>query len=257
MLSSFCLGLLLSAFTLGSISAQEIRPPQAVIEGPGSPILGPEVNSTQARPILLEGVVAEIFGNRFILEAGSERVLVEPLESQATLSVGQGDRVRVEGHRGGSVLRAGKVSREGVDVLTMPANPHSGSALPAPQGERPGILTVLQNLGLAPIGTPVRKKHHTEILARMMDGRTVYVSFDRSDRLWEIEDANYSKEGMVARGLVQADYNRLANEAGFTPTGGFEQKPRHVELEVTNRQGERLVLHIDHAGVIYKQVWLW
>jgi hypothetical protein len=52
-------------------------------------------------------------------------------------------------------------------------------------------------------GAPVRKKHHTEILARMPDGRTVYVSLDRSDRLWEIEDAEHDRKRAVPRGLVE------------------------------------------------------
>jgi hypothetical protein len=89
----------------------------------------------------------------------------------------------------------------------------------------------------------------------MADGRSVYVSFDRSGRLWEIEDAVHDRDAAVPRNPARADYDRLAREAGFAPTGGFEEKRRHVEVDVLNRSGERLVLHIDRAGTIYKQVW--
>jgi hypothetical protein len=208
---------------------------------------------------VVEGAVAEIFANRFILESAGERLLVEPYDLRMAFTAGRGDTVRVEGRRAGSLITAARVLRGSESVLvasTRAPDAPAGSSSTRPPEQR-GILIALQELGLAPIGAPLRKKQHTEILARMPDGRTVYVSFDRSDRLWEIEDAGHDKKSAVPRGLSRQDYERLAREAGFTPTGEFEQKREHVELEATNRRGERLELHIDRAGTIYKQTWLW
>lgn len=253
-------GLLLSLLVVGSTAAQDARPlppslPQA--ESPAAAARGAAGISPVEMTSMLEGTVAEVFGNRFILEADGERILVEPADSQAALSAARGDKVRIEGQRAGTVFRAGRVMRGGDNLLAMSKGEPQTAAAPAVSPERSGLSAVLQRLDLVPIGAPVRKKHHTEILARTKDGRTVYVSFDRSDRLWEIEDANHDKEAAVARGLARPDFVRLASEAGFTPTGVFEQRPRHVELEATNRRGERLTLHMDLAGIIYKQVWLW
>jgi hypothetical protein len=185
---------------------------------------------------------------------------VEPFRDQLTLSASVGDNVRVEGQRTGALVRAERVLRGTEPMLSAAAGAAPAALFPAatsPTFVPPGITAILQDLGLTPIGAPVRKKQHTEVLARLPDGRTVYVSLDRSNRLWEIEDAEHEKNSAVPRGLARDDYARLAREAGFSPTGGFEQKRNHAELEVTNRRGERLELHMDLAGTIYKQIWLW
>jgi hypothetical protein len=262
-------GLLLSLLVMGPAGAEEAAPPPAPLppaanesQAPANTLL-PPANTGRDGPVILEGKVVEVFGNRFILDAAGERTLVEPSGDQSVLSARVGDDVRVEGHRIGALIRAERVFRGTEPMLAPGRGPAptalSPSATPpvAVPPERTGITAILQDLGITPIGAPVRKKHHTEILARMPDGRTVYVSLDRSDRLWEIEDAEHDKKSAVPRGLRRDDYARLAREAGFTPTGGFEQKRNHVELEVTNRRGERLELHMDLAGTIYKQIWLW
>jgi hypothetical protein len=265
----FGFGLLLTLLVMGRAGAEEAMPrptplPPAANESQTStnaPL--PPANTRQDGPIILEGKVVEVFGNRFILDAAGERTLVEPSGDQPVLSASVGNDVRVEGQRIGALIRAERIFR-GTELMLAPLPGAASTALSptatppaAVPPERTGIPAILRDLSLTPIGAPVRKKHHTEILARMPDGRTVYVSLDRSDRLWEIEDAEHDKKSAVARGLTRDDYTRLAREAGFKPTGGFEQKRNHVELEATNRRGERLELHIDLAGTIYKQIWLW
>jgi hypothetical protein len=262
-------GLLLTLLVMERAGAEEAMPrptplPPAANESQTStnaPL--PPANTRQDGPIILVGKVVEVFGNRFILDVAGERTLVEPSGDQPVLSASVGNDVRVEGQRIGALIRAERIFR-GTELMLAPLPGAASTALSptatppaAVPPERTGIPAILRDLSLTPIGAPVRKKHHTEILARMPDGRTVYVSLDRSDRLWEIEDAEHDKKSAVARGLTRDDYTRLAREAGFKPTGGFEQKRNHVELEATNRRGERLELHIDLAGTIYKQIWLW
>lgn len=246
-------GLLLSQLVIGAASAEEAMPRPAPLAPANAPL--PPANTVRDGPVVLEGKVVELFGNRFILDAAGERTLVEPFGSQRLLSANVGDNVRIEGQRTGALLTAERVFRGSEPVLA----PGPGTTAPpvTVPTEQTGIAAILQDLGVTPIGAPVRKKYHTEILARMPDGRTVYVSLDRSDRLWEIEDAEHEKKSAVPRGLTRDDYARLAREAGFTPTGGFEQKRNHIELEVTNRRSERLELHMDLAGTIYRQIWLW
>ncbi len=65
---------------------------------------------------------------------------------------------------------------------------------------------------------------------------------------------------MIATGWCRATSPRRITRGwrgrlAFTPTGEIEERRRHVELEARNRAGETLTLHIDRAGVIYKQVW--
>jgi hypothetical protein len=120
-----------------------------------------------------------------------------------------------------------------------------------------GIHATLAAMQLTPIGQPIRKKHHTEIMARMTDGRTVYVSFDRLGRIDEIEDAAHDKRTVVAvRALSRDDYHDIARQAGFEPLEEMEMKKHHAELLTRNRAGEFVELHIDRAGYIYKQAWV-
>jgi hypothetical protein len=204
--------------------------------------------AVDAKRQTFKGRVAEIFANRFILATDPERLLVEPADPAMRVDAAAGDTVSVEGERFGAVVKATRVER-----LQAAATPPP--ALPAEPGAD-GVLAVVRTLGLTPVDAPVTKKHHIEVLARMADGRSVYVSFDRAGRLWEIEDAAYDRDAATPRNLARADYDRLARAAGFMPTGGSDERRRHVELEATNRAGERLALHIDRAGYIYKQVWL-
>jgi hypothetical protein len=260
--------LLLSLLVLGRAGAEDVMPrpapPSSAANERQTPANAPALPAdTRRGPVVLEGKVVEVFGNRFIFDAAGDRILVEPAGGEPGLSAMAGDNVRVEGQRIGALIKAERVFRGTESVLAPDAGTMRTAASPAgtlpvaAPPERTGITGILQDLGITPIGAPVRKKQHTEILARLPDGRMVYVSLDRSDRLWEIEDAEHEKSNAVPRGLTRDDYVRLAREAGFSPTGVFEQKRKHVELEVTNRRGERLELHMDLAGTIYKQIWLW
>lgn len=213
-------------------------------------LASPALAQAPAEPAVT-GRVVEVFANRLILELGNERVLAEPADAAAVLTVRPGDAVRVEGERHGPILRWRKV------MLDAPSAPF-------PQGQRLGsasgnsdadLLQAIERLGLKAIDPPLRKRHHIEVLAQTAEGRKLYVSFDRDGRLWEIEDATYDRDSATPRNLAAADYERLAREAGFSPVGSGEERRRHVELEVRNRAGEPLTLHIDKAGVIYKQVW--
>ncbi len=199
----------------------------------------------------LTGRVTEVFGNRLVIDLGGERVLAEPADPAASLEARPGDLVRVEGERRGPLVSWRTVS------VTAQGAPAADAARPARASGNSDadLLRTVERLGLKAIDPPLRKRHHIEVLAQTPEGRKLYVSFDRDGRLWEIEDAAYDRDRVVPRNLSTSDYARLAREAGFTPTGEIEERRRHVELEARNRAGETLTLHIDRAGVIYKQVW--
>ncbi len=199
----------------------------------------------------LDGRVAEIFGNRMVVDLGEERVLAEPADPTAVLSVRPGDLVRIEGEKRGPLVSWRSVA---VTAAGAPGTGAGRSAGPGGSSDS-DLVRTLERLGLRAIDPPLRKRHHIEVLAQTPEGRKLYVSFDREGRLWEIEDAAYDRERVIPRNLSTADYLRLAREAGFAPLGDTEERRRHVEVEVRNRAGERLTLHIDRAGFIYKQVW--
>jgi hypothetical protein len=244
-----CGGALPGAWRVAAQSASPVETPAAVQE-----------------IVSLEGSVRETFLNRFILDAGGSRLLVEPSGRAGVFSLTTDEKVTVTGRRMGTLMQAARIVRANGEVIydsssAPPAALESPQATSPPEAVRPqvtgrSIPDVLAGLGLQPLGEAVRKRHHIEILARMSDGRSVYVSFDLSGRLWEIEDADYDRDRVMQQTqLSQSELFRHATAAGFSPVAVAERKKHHAVVTARNRSGEVVELHIDFAGYIYKQVW--
>lgn len=230
---------------------------------PSSPPASPtHAGSAGVADTTIEGRIAEVFGGRFILETDRGRILVDPIGMGRALAAAPGDRVSATGISAEeNTMLARRIVRPDGSILYEHTGPEAAgqpTAAPLPKVDwRTDIPAALAALELTPIGQPVRKKHHTEIMARMADGRTVFVSFDRLGRVRELEDAAHDKAAAIAtRALTREDYDDIARRAGFQPFNGIETKRHHVELLTRNRTGELIELHIDRAGYIYKQVWL-
>jgi YD repeat-containing protein len=117
-------------------------------------------------------------------------------------------------------------------------------------------MEALRSLGLTPVTALSREREHLEIEATTADGRRLWVSFDLSGRLWEIEDANHDKDNVVEWRDLDADtVRRFVTDAGFGFGRVLEEKPRHVVVRATTRQGANVILHLDRNGYIYKQIW--
>lgn len=139
-------------------------------------------------------------------------------------------------------------------VLGPPRDP---AEVQTTQGWASQPLDALRRLGLTPLGEIERKREHLEVEARAQDGRRLWVSFDLSGRLWEIEDANHSKDHVAEWRPIPAErLQQIVQQAGFSYQGLLEEKKRHVVVRARGRDGANLALHIDRNGYIYKQVWL-
>ncbi|MCK1641714.1 hypothetical protein IVA95_30260 [Bradyrhizobium sp. 157] len=255
-----------------------------------------QVAIDQIRPegISIKGTVADIFGDKFVLEDKSGRILVQtgPAGPQAA-PVKSGETVTVIGVPGDRTFDARKIVREngevafdapmppprtppGQGVDPGPRRPIAGSAPPPPGApprppgprgpagdaglmanqDRDNVLRILKDAGLTAMGEPVRHPKHIEIPARTGTGKTVIVSLDRFGRLDEIEDADRDRERRPTQSISPADAERIAREAGYTIREAPEQRKHHFEILATNAKGETLELHIDFGGNIYKQVWV-
>lgn len=135
---------------------------------------------------------------------------------------------------------------------------------PRPGQEAPGAaattsnasLETLRRLGLTPVTPITRDDDHLEVEATTADGRRVSVSFHLDGRLWEIEDENHDKDHVSEwRDMDQDTVRRLVTEAGFGFGRVLEEKPRHVVVRATTRDGAGVILHMDRNGYIYKQIW--
>jgi hypothetical protein len=115
---------------------------------------------------------------------------------------------------------------------------------------------ILAELAVRPASEVVRKKHHLEMDATMADGRRVIVSFDLSGRLWEVEHADHDKHRFGDGPINPNSALESVRDAGFASTSVREVKRNHTVISAATRKNERVELHVDRSGTIYKQVWL-
>ena len=233
------------------------------------------INQIGSDGITIKGKVAELFGDKFILEDGSGRILIQTgTAGPRAIAVTAGETVSVVGIPRDRTFDARQILRENGEVVfaaspsppAMAPPPVAGLAPPPGRGrpddprgpvDRKAVDKVLQDMKLTAMGEPVRHPKHVEIPARAADGRLVIVSLDRFGRLDEIEDADHDKDRILeSRSIAPADVERIAREAGFTPREPIERRKRHFEILATDRNGETIELHVDLGGRIYKQVWV-
>ncbi len=242
-----------------------------------------QIGQLSADGVSIKGKIADVFGDKFVLDDGSGRILVQTGPGgPPSLAVTSGETVTVTGLPRDKTFDARKIQRENGEVIfaaaTPPPPPAPGigtAAIAPPPGarqpepprgpaadarfgsDRESMLRVLKDAGVTAVGEPVRHPKHIEIPGRNAAGKEVIASLDRFGRLDEIEDADHDPERVSEkRPIGPADAVRIAREAGFTPSEPVERKKRHFEILATNAKGETLELHMDFGGTVYKQIWV-
>lgn len=238
--------------------------------------------------VIVKGKVADVFGDRFVLEDSSGRVLVQTPAGTNTLSVTTGETVTVVGLPRDRIFDAAQILRDNGEVvfaappppppsstsplpqqaplppqptgalrLPPPPRPPGGDALLTTNVDRDAMMRALQQTGLTAVSEPVRHPKHIEMTARTSAGKYVVVSFDRFGRLDEIEDIDHDNKRIAeARAIGPAEAGQLAQQAGFTPREPVERRKHHYEIIAASSSGELIELHMDLAGTIYKRVWI-
>lgn len=239
-----------------------------------------QIGQLSSDGISIKGKVADLFGDKFVLDDGSGRILVQTGPGgPPSLPVTTGEIVTVVGLPRDRNFDARKIQRENGDVIFAAPQPAPGSgpvgmapppdarAPEPPRGpavdaryaitDRESVQRVLKDAGVTPLGEPVRHSKHIEIPGRTASGKEVIVSLDRFGRLDEIEDADHDKDRAAERRSIgAAEAERLAREAGYSPRLPIEQRKKHFEILATNAKGETMELHMDFGGTIYKRIWL-
>lgn len=244
------------------------------------------IGEALAYVVQVRGRVADIFGDRILIEDETGRILVEVpagLDKPADIAVGR--TIEVEGRLRGRTIEARRI------VLTGPAGPavaapagtppsgavpQRGEAGPAhtPAQARPSsadalldqlarpadaatIRMTLEGIGLRAAGAPVRKNKNTEILARDAAGKAWTASLDRFGRLEEIELEDYDDDNAPSRpNFDDRRVTRIVEEAGYRTRASVERRSDHFEVIALNQQGDLVEVHVDFAGTIYKVEWV-
>lgn len=144
--------------------------------------------------VAAKGEVAEIFGNKFVLQDGTGRALVEtgPAGDSGSL-VKQGENLTVQGRFENGFLHAQQITRaDGTVVAVGPAGgppPGRFDRLRervglAPQPDTAALTNQVQRLGYTDIRFLGRGPRHFDVVAKAQDGRErlLHVGFDGAIR---------------------------------------------------------------------------
>lgn len=212
--------------------------------------------------------IADIFGDRLLIEDATGRVLVEltdATEKPPALETGQA--VLVEGRLRGRTIAARRITLVG-EGAAMPQPPATDSAAGTARTDmllgaltRPAdaatVRATLEAIGLSAAGAPVRRNKHTEIPARDGRGQAWSASLDRFGRLEEVELEDYDDDNAPAQPRFDpAELAGIVEREGYRARAAAERRPEHFEVIALNRQGDLVEVHVDFAGVIYKVVWI-
>ncbi len=217
----------------------------------------------------IEGTVSDVFGNRFVLQDDSGRVLVETgPDRNRRLDIKPGEKLRVVGRSDDGGFDAFTIRRaDGSEiVLRSPDDKRPRAEGPGPRGEGPGpkrearrgppppmpaaaistdgVLKAITDAGYKPEGAPERHPRHFEVDAVNADGERVRVHADLDGRVYrEVWDRGRGFDERPS----EAEARRFAETGGYTIVGPLEAHPRHYEVLATDANGRqvRLKLHAD------------
>ncbi len=219
----------------------------------------------------IEGTVTDVFGNRFVLQDDSGRVLVETgPDRNRRLDIKPGEKLRVVGKPDDGGFDAFTIRRgDGSEIVVRKDDdkkprPHAES--PKERGDGPGpkrearrgppppmpaasispdgVLKAVADAGYKPEGTPERHPRHFEVNATNPQGERVRVHADLDGRVYrEVWDRGRGFDERPS----EAEARRFAETGGYTITGPLEPHPRHYEALATDANGHqvRLKLHAD------------
>ena len=165
--------------------------------------------------ISIAGTVTDVFGNKFVLEDASGKVLVENgPEWHRKLDIQPGEKLTVNGRPEGGSFEAFAITR--ADGTRIEIRPAGG---PPPWAGRKGDDRAERGPGPRAGGPDERGP------------RRVAAGEEKSrEQLLEI-----------------------VRQAGYRDLDDVDRKRHHYEVEARNRFGEKVEVHIDFAGNIYKE----
>ncbi len=120
-------------------------------------------------PITLSGTVLHVFAHRFTLTTENGTILADLGPKGSDLAkIVIGDTLTITGEQKPSEIKVQRVRRKGLDIDI----PHGGKGDHDHAAVDPNVARESAvKAGLTPLGDPLRRPKHVEILARDADGR--------------------------------------------------------------------------------------
>ncbi len=223
---------------------------------------------TSSQELSIEGEVRDVFGNRFVLEDQSGRVLVEtgPARGQE-YDLRQGERLTVFGEPdsdgGFDAFRIVREDGSEIEVNRPDGSPRQGgderrdARGPATDDRRDigdaELAEVLTAAGFTDVRLDERKGRHVEYDALDADGQRVEVElfFDGDVKKLEFEDDGRAALDDVGAFMPEVVLQAAA-ERDLVEIEQFETKGRHYEIEGFDAAGREIEIEIDFDGRIRK-----
>ncbi len=196
-----------------------------------------------SRAIKTRGRVAEIFGDKFILQDDTGRALVElgPRAHQEEL-VDVGKDVVVEGcFKHGFIHATALTTRGRRRTLARKAGPGKHHAA---EYSRAIVLAAAAKAGFSDARIIDAKKHHAEVIAKDKTGveYELHIEFDGKLR---------HKTRVVALGEVEI--KALIEKEGYTYDGSMRPEKKHMVVAARNSRGKRVTVDVRRDGRIRRE----
>jgi hypothetical protein len=213
----------------------------------------------------IQGEVSDVFGNRFVLDDGTGRVLVEmgPERGQE-YDIRAGERLTVFGEPDGDGFDAFRIVREDgseIEVRSADGPPPWGNAerrpasdgAPAGQEDVQQIVSMLEAAGLTDVRLDERKGRHYEFETRDADGREVDIDvfFDGQIKKIDVESDRAAPTVDLTTFLPEAIRAAVA-ERGIVDLREYDVKRNHAEVDGYDAEGREIEMEIAADGRILK-----
>ncbi|GJD57314.1 DNA-binding protein [Methylobacterium dankookense] len=181
-------GAIAAPLALGAVGLSLAQPGPAMQPTPVAPTAISALAPSGA--IAAKGEVAEIFGNKFVLQDGTGRALVETGRAgEDGALVAKGETVTVQGRFEKGFLHARMITRaDGAPTLLGRAGGPSPGSLDwakdrvglAPRPDLPALTAAVERAGYGDVRVTGRGPRHLEVAAKGQDGRErlLHVDFD-------------------------------------------------------------------------------
>ena len=185
---SLLVGAVAAPLALGAVGFALAQPGPRVTPTPVAPVAVSALAPSGA--IAAKGEVAEIFGNKFVVQDATGRALVETgREGEGGRLVAKGETLTVQGRFEKGFLRAQVITHADgrADVLGAAGGPPPGSLEWAkdkvglgPKVDVPALTSAVERAGYGDVRLIGRGPRHLEVAARGADGkeRVLHVDFD-------------------------------------------------------------------------------
>ncbi len=166
-----------------------------------------------------------------------------PLAAQVPIGSLTGPGTTVQGTVG-EVFGDKFVLRDNSGAILVKLGPDAVRRIEVQPGERLTVIGKPKGMGSFDAFTLVREN------GERIEVRPVPGPMPRSERERRAETR------MAPAQISERELRARLAALGYSDVRDIERKPRHFEVTARNPRGERVELHVDYEGSVYKELWL-